>query len=546
MSLPVPLTVTVGNTRITKQVRGLSFRKEAIGGVRSISFGLARPLTDLNGLDPLARVYVRDGRTGECIAQGRLADTGRSASVDGEQWSAVAFGPVQHASDIRRPLVYLDKSLDGWKIVAVDNAAAAGVTFDASTFPGATGGTQGLLSSWQDGTAVVTNSLVATRYDRIRQAGMKLGYVTYNWGAGVTSAGWTIDAVFSTDGNWGASNTGTVDTWNTAGGTRAAVVVANFANGRNVVDLRTLWTGGAATVSGATTWAFIIPVVEALRLDKSGNEITSLASYGGLTLPHRIIEDLLGRVLPEFDGANAVVSQGSSFTISQLAYPDGTTAAQVLEDMMTFAPAYRWYTRPGRQIDGKYQFSWDLWPTVARYEATLDDGGSFPLSTQDVYNQVWVRWTDEAGRGRWELRTKACKLLDTAGLTRTGTIDLGSEAGALAQAQAAGDAFLDDHNVPKNGGTLTVARPIRDVITGAMVMPWEIEPGELVRIRGVEAYPNAFNAVTNDGDGVFRIFAVEYNADANAMTLSLDSDPRETEDALVLLLNNMKKGGFRR
>ncbi|WP_374457707.1 hypothetical protein [Nocardioides sp.] len=545
MSLPVPLDVTVGNRRVTRQVKALSFRKEAIGGVRSIAFDLSRPLTDLNGLDPLSKVYVHDGRNGTCIAQARLGDTGRTASTDtGEQWSPVAFGPAQHPSEIRRPLVYVDKSLDGWRLTAVDNATAAGVNFDGSTFPGATGGTQGLLASWQDGTAVVTNSLVASRYDRAMQAGMKLAYVTYNWGAGVTAPGWIIDAVYSNDGNWGLSNTGTADSFNTAGGSRAAIVVANFANGRNVVDLRTFWSGGAATVTGAVTWAFIIPVVEMLRLDKTGAEIT--AGYGGQAVPHKIVEDLLGRVLPEFDGTNATVSQGSSFAITHLVYPDGTTAAQVLEDMMTFAPAYRWYTKPARNIDGKYQFSWDLWPTTVRYEATLDDGGSFPLSTQGVFNQVWVSWRDEVGRTRTTLRTKACKVLDTQGLTRTETIALGSEAGTLAQAEAAGDAFLNSHNVPKNGGTLTIARPIRDLITGALVMPWEIEAGELVRVRGVEAYPDAFNASTNDGVGIFRIFAVDYQSEGNVATLALDSDPKETEDALVLLLNDRKKGGLRR
>jgi hypothetical protein len=53
----------------------------------------------------------------------------------------------------------------------------------------------------------------------------------------------------------------------------------------------------------------------------------------------------------------------------------------------------------------------------------------------------------------------------------------------------------------------------------------------------VEAYPDAFNADTNDGRGVFRIFSVDYTTEGNVATLALDSDPRETEDALVKLLN---------
>ena len=40
----VPLTVRIGNKHITREVSGLQFRKEAIGGLKSINLRLARPL----------------------------------------------------------------------------------------------------------------------------------------------------------------------------------------------------------------------------------------------------------------------------------------------------------------------------------------------------------------------------------------------------------------------------------------------------------------------------------------------------------------------
>lgn len=534
MSLPVPLTVRVSDKHITKQVQSLSFRREAIGGVRSISFSLARSLTDLNDLDPLASVYVFDARNAATVAQGRLTDTGRGADGNGQRWDCVAFGPVQHASDIETPLIYIDRSLEGWRFFGTESAGA-GANFSSSQQPNTTTDLTGLLAAWPDSTPVVTDSFVAMRYDRVRESGMKLAWFSYDWGAGVTSAPWLLEAVFSTDGNPAAANLGTPDAFNTAGGTRAAIVVTNFANGRNVVDLRTRWTGGAATVAGDTTWAFVrIPRVEAIRLNKSGTEITTGYSSGPST--HHIVEDLLGRLLPDFDGPGAVVDTAGAVSVFQLAYPDAVTPAQVLEDLMTLQPAYRWTTGPDVSGNG-YSFRWELWPTTVRYEATLDDGGSFPLSAQDVFNRVIVRYLDDAGYTRIVERSLACPVLDDRGLIRKKVIDLGAEVGSLAQAQSAGDAFLSEHNVPKNAGTLTVARPIRDVTTGAMVQPWEIEAGELVRIRGVEAYPDAFNADTNDGQGVFRIFAVDYTTEGNTATLALDSDPRETEDALVKLLN---------
>ncbi|WP_163168112.1 hypothetical protein [Arthrobacter sp. Alg241-R88] len=534
MSLAVPLTVTVGGVDITREIQSMSFRKEAIGGVRSIAFSLSRSLTDLNGLDPLAKVVVSDGRNAMPIAEGRFSDSGRSADASGQRWDCVAFGPAQHASDITTPLIYVDTSLEGW-VFHVIELSGAGATFQASAAPGVTAGLQGLVAAWEDGTLVATNSAVSIRYSRIMDAGMKVARLAYNWGAGVTAAGWVLEAIYSTDGNWAGSDVGTPDAFNVAGGTRAAVVVTNFANGRNVADIRTRWNAGAATVTGSTTWVYTTPPqVEALRLNKSGVEVTT--GYAGFIYPHQIVEDLLGRLLPEFDGAGATVNQGSTFPITQMAYPDGVTATQVLEDLMGFAPAYRWYTLPSAS-DAGYRFAWEPWPAEVRYEATLDDGGSFPLSTQNVYNEVIVLWRDEAGRTRTTERTLACALLDKHSLIRKTMINLGSEAGTLAQAQAAGDNFLAAHNVPQNSGTLSVARPIRDVITGAMVNPWELEAGELVRVQGIEAYPDAFNASANDGLGVFRIHAVDYNAEENMATLALDSDPRETEDKLVALTN---------
>lgn len=532
MTLPVPLSVRVGDRHITQQVQSLSFRKEAIGGCRSISFSLARSLTDLSGLTPFAKVTVGDVRTGSAVADGRYSDPGRGTGAEGQRWDCVAFGPAQHASDLSQSLVYLDSSTGGWVFDRSD-LAGAGATFSPGAAPD-TGGGQGLIATWQDGTAIVTNSATTIRYARIWQAGQKLARVAFNWVTGATGSDFKIETIFSTDGNWSSVEAST-DNWSTLGGTRSNVVVANFANGRNTVDIRTRWNGGATTISGSTTWAYTTPPqVEALRLDKSGAEVT--AGYTGTAYPHQIVADLLGRILPQMDGANAIIDTASTYPITQLSYPDGATAAQVLDDLMALVPAYRWYTHPSASAGVGYGFEWSLWPTTVRYEATLQDGGSFPLSTQGVYNQVRVKWTDAAGRTMWTSRSMACEVLDSQGLTRRATIDLGSEAGTSGQAETAGDNFLIEHNVPKNQGTLTVARAIRDVITGALVQPWEIEPGELVRVLGVEAYPDSFNSSTNDGQGVFRIFAVDYTTEGNAATLALDSDPKTTEDALVKLL----------
>lgn len=541
MSLPVPLTVRVGDRHITQQVQSLSFRREAIGGVRSIAFSLARPLSDLNGLDPLAKVYVYDSRTAQTVAQGRLSDTGRGADGNGERWDCVAFGPAQHTSDTKTPIVYVDRSLtDGWQHVdLVHQEASVNIT----TKPGdaAAAAPQGILLQMPSGLVVGGLSRVVYRYLRAWESGQKLARVGLNWDSGITNSAWLLEAVFRTDANPASGDSAISVEANTAGGSAGAAIVTNFANGRTTVELRFILKAGtpSGTVPDDLHWAWFDGIeIETVRVNRYGTEY--LSGYNGFIPVWNIVDDLIGRFLSDFDPDDSVVDTSAAVNVRHMAYPDGATPEQLLNDCMALQPSFRWYTTPDRTGNG-YGFRWEPWPTTVRYEATLDDGGTFPISTQGLFNRVAVRWKDPSGITRTEFRTLACPVLDNAGLTRTETIDLGSEAGTEAQAQAAGDAFLADHNVPKNSGTLAVARPIRDVLSGRTVQPWEIEAGELVRVLGVEAYPDAFNADDYDGQGVFRIHAVDYNSDGNTATLALDSDPRTTEDALVLLMKERSR-----
>lgn len=519
----------MGTTRVTREVQSLAFRKEAVGGVRSISCALARPLAELDGIVPLSKVYVHDGRSAVTIAEGRLSDTGRTAGADGQSWDCVAFGPLQHASDLEGPKVFIDRDLsEGWAVVdVVEPSASVGTgTLPADTLPG-------VLANFPAGTSLVNLSRVTYRYDRLWQTGDRLANFTGSVVHGLNSASWKANV------DVGASGALTVNLSGVSATVATQSLTANaLSSFYDTVALRQIWVGAGA-VAADDTWAlFFNLAIETLRHTKAGVAIT--VGYTGSTTTAAIVEELLGGGrLPQFEGAEARVS-ASTGVVDQLAYHDGVTPAQVLEDLMALDPAYRWYAGP--DVNGLgYSFTWELWPTAVRYEATLEDGGNFPLSTQDVYNVVWVRYAEVDGITRYVTRTMACKILDDAGLTRWKTIELGSNAGTYAQAVRVGDAFLAEHNVPKNSGTLTVARPIRDIISGRPVQPWEIEPGELVRIKGVEAYPDAFNANANDGQGVFRIFSVDYTSEGNSATLALDSDPREVEDVLVALINQQSR-----
>lgn len=543
MSLSVPLTLRVGDQHVTRQTQSLSFRKEAVGGVRSISFALARPLTDLTGLDPLSKVYVYDGRSAEIVADGRLADTGRSAGSGEQSWDVVAFGPAQHASDFTQPSVFIERSMsEGWRHVTVIHADA---TPSVTTKPGETGAgaTQGLLLALPSGLSIGLNSRVMYRYEPLYvYTGQTLGGYQFTWDTSHTDASWTIGAVTSTNADYAASESSYSTTWNSASGTANRVVVTNFPAGRNVLELYVEWLG-APTTTADETWGWFESVVVRPQLkEKDGTDLAPVFHANSYIVAHNVVYDLLGRgLLPEYDAARAEVDEGGVYQITHLAYRDGVTPANILDDLMVMNPAYRWYTTPDTTGDG-YGFHWQPWPTSVRYEATMEDGGSFPLSAQDLYNEVWVRWVDEGGNQHTYVASMACQLLDENGLTRRGFVDLGAEAGSADNAIVTATTFLEEHNVPKNGGTLNVGRPIRDVITGRMVDPWEIEPGELVRVRGVEAYADSLNADANDGRAVFRIHAVDYTSDGNMATLSLDADPTDVASALASLMTTRQRG----
>lgn len=520
----VPLTVRVGNQHITRDVAGLSFRKEAVGGVQNITLRLKRPLDRFDSdLAALSKVYVYDARSAVAVAEARLSDIGRSASSnDGQTWDMTCFGPAQHAYDKTFPYIMIDRSLERWTRQK-DSTKAARTQQDELD---ADSKTLEILAD--EGKTVTTSWLGVWIYRGLIESGQNLARIDCTFDAGITNTDYLMRVVVGSTVAVSASAS-------TTAAAKSAVVSTDFTNPENTPTLRALRQ--TSNIAGAEThwFQFSNVSVRATRYDKDGTVLTPAANYTTSTmLADGVVKDLLGRILDQYDGANAIVDGTASYAIDQLAYPDGVTAGQVLEDLMDLEPAYRWFCGPSTSA-GKYAFTWALWPTSVRYEALLDDGGDFPASSQELYNQVTVRYRHSNGQIRQVTSTGACPILDAAGITRSTIIDAADEIGSAAAATRLGANFLADHKYPKNAGTLTIARPIRDLTTGAMVRPHEIEPGELIRVRGIESYPDALNASSNDGQTVFRIWAMEYTSDSDAATLELDSWPRTTAHAIAKL-----------
>lgn len=542
--MTLPLTARVGDDHQTRKVDGLSFRKNAVGGVESIDARVILPLDRVDQIRHFQTVTIYDGRTAEVVASGSLVDLGRGASSDGQRWALSAQGPALHAQDYERPLIYVDVTLsDGWRQV---NKMNRGIQWSQSTNPADNSDTasEALIWHFPEGTTFAVNDTGTLRCTRLREIGQELGRISCKARAGASDGGnyrmrlWTSE---NPSNDTSGSATYTHDTSTTAQQSVALRITADFTDGRNVVDFRAEALTAGKPANDNKWFAVYDWVLRARLLDATGATITAASSYNNdYILAHEVVNDLLGRMLPEFDGAGAYVDTSATHQIDALAYPDGVHAAQVLDDLMLLEPTHRWW------VTNSGQFRWEPWPTTVRYEATLEDGGDFPASAQTLYNEVTVRFRDRRGRTRAVTRTASGVGVDDlylapAGKTRRKVLDVGDEVGSQNGAIRVAENFLRDHAAPANTGTLNVARPIKDLQTGRMVDPWEIEPGNLIRVQGVESYADALNASSSDGRTVFRIWALTYNSDTNTANLELDTLPRNVYGALTRILKKRNR-----
>jgi hypothetical protein len=545
VTLRIPLCVRLVTARadrhVTRDLRSLAYRATAVGGFASATMSLDRPLAfDAPEIALFGRVYVYDSRHGGTMWEGLLEDPGQGVGSDGQVWSLSALGPSARASDREVPLIYKDKQLSGVTRVSgcppfVNAQTTTGMNQDSTVddLPRVDLGVQGGV------VAAAGDTWWGMQYTRIYDAGQKLARFGSAWDAYPTDASWRFQ-VMAMDSRLVASTSDHARDlpFSTSGGaSQPSIIVADFAAGRTVVGYRIKrLTSGATTLDNMGA-AAIQPYWMATRYDRNGNELLTAADYTSPTVTaDLVVADLLGRLLTTYDGPNARIDAGS-YSIDQIAYPDGATPAQVLDDLMTFEPAYLWevYESQSLVAGSRNRFAWRARPVAVRYEADVSDGYDAPGSGSEIYNRCRVRWVDEIGRSRQAIRTQTVQALTDAGLVREKVLDLGEFLGSDANAVQAGDTFLADHVSPEAGGTLTVARRILDRDTGRMVDPWEIRPGHLIRVNGLSARPDSLVATAPDGRSVFWLAATGYDTSTAAATLELDTWPRTVAQAVARL-----------
>lgn len=533
MSIPLPLSVRIrtanADRHITRDLRGLSFRSVAPGGFASATLSLNRPLSPQpDEIAYYADVYVYDARNGATVWEGRLEDPGRGAGSDGQVWELTAMGPSAYASDRKVPLIYVDQSMERWRrhSSSLRNASTTTDTTDDDT--------PALNYTFAEGSTVSTDQTATMIYRALRESSQHLARVRAQVTDGGTSTLWEDRLL--TQNPAGTLTTVHSDTWNTTArfifGERGHAT-QTIPSGHDIAFYRSIRVGASGTATASSNAKFDNVIVRAMLKNASGADITSGYTVN-YVLPHEVVKDLLGRLLTKYDGANASIDTSSIFQIDQMAYPDGVTPAEVFNDLMLMVPAFYWAAWESNS-DGLHRFEWKAWPSTVRYEADVTDGFDSPGSAAGLFNAVNVRWRSPAGNIRIRRGTQTVRELDDAGLTREDTLDLGDNIASSAIGDQVRDQFLAEHKTPPNAGTLTVARPILDMVAGRMVMPWEIRPGNLIRVRGVLPRVDSLNATARDGVTVFRVVGMEFDAATASVTLELDSYPYTTARALAFL-----------
>jgi hypothetical protein len=539
VSIPVPLSVRLKtatrDVHITSEIDDLTFGSTSPGGFDTATVSLHRPLGFMPGeIAQFGRMYIYDARNANTVFEGRLQDPGRTAGNDGEVYQLAAIGGQAHLQDDTRQLYLLDTDMTRWD--QIDKVTAGSLIEQIGDLNDT--GVPVMLLRIPQSTAVdgTIPSRCVAGHRGFAAAGQKIARVSYNYDCGLTAATLTHSLYAATEGV-GAADIAFSTTFNLASSATAKVIGTDWTAGRNRPIVRFHWTGGVGTVSADTWWLQIDDLtVRSTMYDKSGNELLTAGSYTSDTiLASDVVADILGRqVGATIDGANATIAP-TSFGIEQLAYPDGVTPAKELEDLIAFEQGYTYHLWESNPANDKFRFEWVPWPTTVRYEADVVDGFDSPASGNTVFDKVMVRWHNR-GTIRLSERTLANPMLTAAGFSRTAYIDTGDEASTQANAHQIGDQFLTEHQYPVNAGRLTVRGPIQDLQTGRMVQPWEIRPGNLIRVRGVAAYPNALNSSGRDGNTIFKIAATSFTSSDASATLDLDSYAPSVARALAKLV----------
>ncbi len=539
MSLQSPLTVRAiaGGYETPLNVADLSFTKTARGGFESANFTVPEWVDSANpALGPVARIKIHDARTGDPVIEGYLDIAGKTVDRSGESWQVGMVGAQAVLSDRFRAYIGIDQQFDGWETSFSSNGS---MSAGAGSSP-ADDTVDALVFSFGNG-AVGSGSRVSLKYRRLVDSGQKVGAWDWAHTEGFSATGMQMET-YATGGAVGTSDLDSQDfsTTRTDPVARSAGGTLLTQTDRNLLTCRMVRSGGATNVGSDIWWSAVDQmIVQALRKDQSGAVISGSGTYTNPYLTaDQVVIDALRWFTNQIDVAGASIATGWTHHIDQLAYPDGIRLADLLDDLALVEPDMTWQVGASNAA-GDHSFRLAKWPTTPRYEFDTIDGWSQPGGESPLCNSVPLTWTDRRGNPRNQTYTPSsfglppvAALTDIHRTRDTDPIDLGSEVGSQAAADRVAEGILGQVTTVPYAGTLTVARKVRDLTTGRMVSPWEIEPGYLGTVRGIGAPP-------------LRITEMRYSVSDQSASLTLGTPTYSTEELIARLARRRRRGGNR-
>ncbi|TDB88362.1 hypothetical protein E1264_11820 [Actinomadura sp. KC216] len=464
--VPIPLGVRIYNNFlpsfdvwVTRAVDDFSFRSSIPGGFASATITLHRPSiasspasghlygADKSAFDELARLFNRvqivDMRSAEIVWEGRIEGPRRSTETD--TWELSCLGAAVAASDVQRPMFYVDSSIESWlqrpenfwQFQADEATKTIEVRWEGNLiWPGPAGAGLGIFTALTHQRADECNLYIG-RYDATFASSAPAG-------AGDQNPNHLWNSVFvdgssdqGGDGLFHATNfTQNVRHWRRVNG---ALSSFGETGGWQVSDAYRLEIrmgvgnnagfGDYTSAPDKVVGRIANPVVQVLRMDRNGTLLTDPADYPGayVTVP-QVVEDVVGRLLVKgwnsghkgngifgsdkpFPGQvrpiDVHIDTSSTAAFTDLTYFDGATAEQILSDMMLAQPdAYwaiwesRWGATDGEGIkifpddarnDYGYRFEWARWPLNWGYQASSLDGLEEQPSGEGLYNYIFYK-----------------------------------------------------------------------------------------------------------------------------------------------------------
>lgn len=472
-----PLTVRIADgvrdQHVTRFVKGLRFTKTAPGGHHSASIQIDAPEGTFADLGSADRIYIYDGRNARTVWDGYVENPGRATVLGGARYDLSAMGGVVLTSDNARPVVFRSTDISGpqWvrnsgthpdSTMEVDQAVIPGVSCIKALIPPGTS-----LMNGGPKSATVGNLA-------LKSTGQRLHSATVTARGGRTGGAYFMQLVAITDVGMGVVDYEAITTSDVA----LAVTPAGTLNPGSSVILDLQMTLEDPNVAENTWAAFRDFVMTPTLLTATGADASPINLV--TVRAHEVVGHIVGALLPLIDGTRARVD-ATTFPIENLAYLDAPVKPfQILDDLSLFEPDMLWEILE-TGANGKHRFAYRAWPTTPRYEINgrefTETGGEMELC-----NRIAVSWTDATGARQTTIRTTIVPALGTR-VKDAEPITLPDGQGSLSNAQRIGDEILAALNTPTHSGTAVIRERIQDRLSGKMVMPWEIEPGYLVRVR---------------------------------------------------------------